>query len=522
MDLGLSRVQALLRRVGSPHTKFPVIHVAGTNGKGSTTAYLDSLLTHGVGVRSGRFNSPHLVTARDSARVLGGIPIDAQTWDLARQQTLLADTSCGASDSDAPIHATPFELLTVQTLLAYTLLPPESQPEVLIIEVGVGGRLDATNVFPDENVLASVICPIDIDHEGLLGKGLAAIAREKAGIVKKHGLCVVADQRRSALVPGKGLVARPIEVPILVSLQQACNLQRARVVPVVIPWDAVRSGAPPADTDAARLRVPVSFQLMLHGPGTSTDISDARVEGAVDVEIEGTPSRLTGSTTALQALWSIAHDTSEAGHPQAAAREALRTAIRTRLFGPDAGCAERVRDALARYVWEGRAEWKTLGARTPVLLDGSHNESSAVALRQYLEQCLDTHAATAGAPCVDVRFTWIMAFSDGKDEAAMLDALLRGWRTSGAWRCVAQRVAFVPFSTPVEGMPWVRPIPPRTLAAAFDKPQAPLPAHDVHTFVTLREALAWAAATPQAPLEIVVVCGSLYLVSDYYRASCEA
>lgn len=141
MDLGLSRVQALLRRVGSPHTKFPVIHVAGTNGKGSTTAYLDSLLTHGVGVRSGRFNSPHLVTARDSARVLGGIPIDAQTWDLARQQTLLADTSCGASDSDAPIHATPFELLTVQTLLAYTLLPPESQPEVLIIEVGVGGRL---------------------------------------------------------------------------------------------------------------------------------------------------------------------------------------------------------------------------------------------------------------------------------------------------------------------------------------------------------------------------------------------
>ena len=72
MDLGLSRVQALLRRVGSPHTKFPVIHVAGTNGKGSTTAYLDSLLTHGVGVRSGRFNSPHLVTARQE--VVGDDP----------------------------------------------------------------------------------------------------------------------------------------------------------------------------------------------------------------------------------------------------------------------------------------------------------------------------------------------------------------------------------------------------------------------------------------------------------------
>ena len=67
MDLGLGRVQALLRRVGSPHVRFPVIHVAGTNGKGSTTAYLDAFLTHAVGIRSARFNSPHLITARDSA-----------------------------------------------------------------------------------------------------------------------------------------------------------------------------------------------------------------------------------------------------------------------------------------------------------------------------------------------------------------------------------------------------------------------------------------------------------------------
>lgn len=183
MDLGLARVQALLRRVGSPHTLFPVIHVAGTNGKGSTTAYLDALLTHGAGVRAARFNSPHLVTARDSVRVSGGELIDERVWAAACARTSQADAF------DEPIRATPFELLTVQALVAFSLLPAATRPDVLLIEVGVGGRLDATNVFPAENVLASVVCPIALDHEGLLGKGLAAIAREKAGIV--HPLSLI-------------------------------------------------------------------------------------------------------------------------------------------------------------------------------------------------------------------------------------------------------------------------------------------------------------------------------------------
>ena len=172
MDLGLGRVQALLQRVGSPQFKFPVIHVSGTNGKGSTTAYLDAFLTHAVGLRSARFNTPHLVTARDSLRTNGGIPIDDKTWDIAVQKTRLADAR------DVPIGATPFELLTVQALLACTLLPIASQPDILLIEVGVGGRLDATNVFPSENVLASVICSIARDHEVLLGNRLSNIDRK--------------------------------------------------------------------------------------------------------------------------------------------------------------------------------------------------------------------------------------------------------------------------------------------------------------------------------------------------------
>ncbi|WFC93818.1 dihydrofolate synthase [Malassezia brasiliensis] len=526
MDLGLGRVQALLRRVGSPHTRFPVIHVAGTNGKGSTTAYLDSLLTHGVGLRSARFNSPHLMLPRDCARVHGGVPIDAQTWALAEQQIRSADVSGGAPGSDTPIDATPFELLTVQTLLAFTLLPPDARPEVLVIEVGVGGRLDATNVFPSENVLASVICPIDLDHEKLLGEGLAAIAHEKAGIVKPRGLCVVADQRRSYLAHGGELHAAPVERSILESLQQTCRRQNARVVPTTIPYDALRLGAPPGVADIARLRAPVAFSLSLHGVGAAADPWDAPVEGAVNVQVEATPARLTGSTTALQTLWSIAHDRSEVGHADAAARQAIRDAIRTRLFGADAACAARVQDALVRYVWEGRSEWKTLGAHTPLLLDGAHNVASAAALRLYLEACLDTYTSTAAAASsspVDVHLTWIMAFSEGKDQRGMLDALLRDWRASGAWRCMAQRVAFVPFSTPVEGMPWVHTAAPDALRATLAAAHVPgVGATQVTTWATLREALAWAVATPQPALEVVVVCGSLYLVSDYYRDSCEA
>lgn len=520
MDLGLSRVHALLRRVGSPHTKFPVIHIAGTNGKGSTSAYIDSLLTHGVGLRSGRFNSPHLIMARDSARILGGMPIDPHTWERAGQQTIQADTYSGPSDTETPIHATPFELLTVQTLLAFTLLPPESRPEVLVIEVGVGGRLDATNVFPDENVLASVICPIGLDHEWLLGKGIAAIAREKAGILKNNGLCVIADQRCAKFISGKGIKVLPAEVPLVVSLQQACNLRHSRVTSALIPWDAMITGVSPAGADAARLRAPVSFTLPLHGIGTSTDASDAKVEGHVEVEVEATHARLTGSTTALQTLWSIAHDTTEVDNPEAAERQALRDVIRTRLFNGDSACAERIRESLARYIWEGRSEWKVLGTHIPLLLDGAHNEASAVALRHYLERCLDTYATTT--PNVSVHITWIMAFSEGKDETSMLHALLCNWPTSGAWRCASQRVAFVPFSTPVEGMPWIRPIPPRTMQAAVQRPQVLLPPENVHTFSNLRTALAWAATSPSDAFHLVVVCGSLYLTSDYYRNSCEA
>lgn len=463
MDLGLGRVQALLRRVGSPQMHFPVIHVAGTNGKGSTTAYLDAFLTHAAGLRPVRFNTPHLRTARDSVRRHGGLPIDEDIWNLAVQKTRTADAS------DVPIGATPFELLTVQALLACTLLPEASRPDLLLIEVGVGGRLDATNVFPSENVLASVICPIARDHETLLGDTLTDIAREKAGIVKQHGLCVIADQ---------GIVSESFtetdSIAVLNTLQDVCNAQHARAVYTRVPWSKLH---PHSEPGCFSSRVELEQTLA----GTP--------EGHVCIPLEATLARITGASTALQTLWSIAHD-----HPTSDRWHKLRQQIRTRMWesGPSV-----LASAAAQYSWEGRCEWKQLGA-IPLLLDGAHNEASSQALRKYLDACI----ASTPELCI----TWIISFSNGKDVRGMLQALLKP--RNG----VKHRVALVPFSTPVEGMPWVKPMDPSSCVPEVRS----MGVLHVVTFPSIVDALSWASQSCSGP-HIVVVCGSLYLVSDYYK-----
>ena len=507
MDLGLGRVLALLQRLGSPHTRIPVIHVAGTNGKGSAVACLDALLTHAVGVRSARFVSPHLVCARDSVRVTGGEPVDEGTWELARKRVREADQpTAGAGADAAPIGATPFELLTAQALLAFTLLPAATRPNVLVVEVGVGGRLDATNVFPADQVLASVICPIARDHESLLGRGLAAIAREKAGIVKEHGLCVIADQSTPACIPG---APTPPDPAVLSTLQQVCDAQRAYVSHTTVPWQRMalqpESGRGPPRAQAA-------FTMPLTGAGGAQ----------VPIEVDATLARISGTATALQTLWSIAHH----GAAATAEVQALRTRIRERLFSPQGPCTSRIRAALAHARCEGRSEWHTWpSSRRPldVLLDGAHNEASAQALRAYLETCCSVRAARSAARPLKVQVRWVIAFSQGRAVRPMLDALLLpGGVQPRGWECAEQTVCFVPFSTPVEGMPWVRPVAPEELAAAARRGAKALDAAHVQVADSLTQALRSIEAGPEkcddTPLAVTVVCGSLYLVSDFYRA----
>jgi dihydrofolate synthase/folylpolyglutamate synthase len=187
IDLGLERVQQLLQRLDHPERRLPpVIHVAGTNGKGSTVAYLRAIL-EAAGYRVHAFTSPHLVRLNECyrlGRVGGGILVDDVELGAALDR-------CEAANAGEPVT-----LFEIETAIAFDLFARHPADAVLL-EVGLGGRLDATNVI--ERPAASVISSIGIDHTEFLGPSLQSIATEKAGIIKPGIPVICADQEADAL-----------------------------------------------------------------------------------------------------------------------------------------------------------------------------------------------------------------------------------------------------------------------------------------------------------------------------------
>jgi dihydrofolate synthase/folylpolyglutamate synthase len=187
IDLSLDRVQRLLVALDHPEKKLPpVIHVAGTNGKGSTIAFLRAIL-EAAGKRVHTYTSPHLVRFNERFRI-GRIG----EGKLVSDEELVATMEeCERANAGASI--TVFEITTAVGLLLFARHPAD----VLLLEVGLGGRLDATNVI--DNPLATIITRISIDHTDFLGDSLEKIAVEKAGILKRGVPAVVASQAREAL-----------------------------------------------------------------------------------------------------------------------------------------------------------------------------------------------------------------------------------------------------------------------------------------------------------------------------------
>ena len=183
IDLSLGRVERLLTKLGSPHQKLPpVVHVAGTNGKGSVTAYLKSILQAG-GRRVHVYTSPHLVRFHERIELAGP---DGKARPIAEDQLVdVLSRTQAVNDGD---DITQFEITTAAAFLAFS----EHPADVLLLEVGLGGRLDATNVIPKPAL--TVITSISLDHADKLGDTLQKIAREKAGILKRGVRCVVAQQ----------------------------------------------------------------------------------------------------------------------------------------------------------------------------------------------------------------------------------------------------------------------------------------------------------------------------------------
>lgn len=186
IDLGLTRVYDLLARLDNPHQKLPpTIHIAGTNGKGSTLSFLRAIFEEsGYLVHS--YTSPHLVFFNERI-VLANKNID----DDFLNECLL--TCKEAALQHPAIDVTFFEGFTVAAFLAFSRI----KADVLLLETGLGGRLDATNVI-DKNLL-TIITPIAFDHTDFLGKTLSKIAYEKAGIIKKNCPVIIAKQKAAAL-----------------------------------------------------------------------------------------------------------------------------------------------------------------------------------------------------------------------------------------------------------------------------------------------------------------------------------
>jgi dihydrofolate synthase/folylpolyglutamate synthase len=214
IDLSLDRMQRLLAALGHPERQLPpVIHVAGTNGKGSTVAFMRAIL-EAAGKRVHVYSSPHLVRFNERYRLAGVLVSDEELSATLEE--------CERANAGAPI--TVFEITTAVGMMLFARHPAD----VLLLEVGLGGRLDATNVI--DHPLATVITRIAVDHTDFLGDTIEKIAHEKAGILKRDAPAIIAAQARDALAMIERQAAR-LNVPLKIAGEDwTATEERGRLV----------------------------------------------------------------------------------------------------------------------------------------------------------------------------------------------------------------------------------------------------------------------------------------------------
>jgi len=194
-SFGLDRIRALLHGLGDPHTRYPCIHIAGTKGKGSTAAMTEAIL-RAAGYRTGLYTSPHLVDLRERIRVDGRmISRDdfARLINRTRQHIDRAVEDCANLPPDETRPPTYFEILTHLAFMYFA----DAKVDAAVLEVGLGGRLDATNVI--DSPVACAVTSVGHDHTDILGDTLSEIAGEKAGILKAGTPAVISPQAPEAM-----------------------------------------------------------------------------------------------------------------------------------------------------------------------------------------------------------------------------------------------------------------------------------------------------------------------------------
>ncbi len=204
IDLSLDRIVGLLAKLGDPHLRLPpVIHIAGTNGKGSTTAFLKAML-EAAGKRVHVYTSPHLVRFHERIQIPGD---DHHARPVS--ETQLVDLLSRVEKVNAGAQMTFFEITTAAAFLAFA----ETPADAVLLEVGLGGRADGTNVIDKPRL--TIITPVAMDHADKLGDTIAKIAHEKAGILKRGVPCVVSLQSADGL-DAITAVAQKINAPLTV------------------------------------------------------------------------------------------------------------------------------------------------------------------------------------------------------------------------------------------------------------------------------------------------------------------
>lgn len=391
----LSKVHRLLERLGSPHKQGRYVHVTGTNGKGSVCAFISTTLRT-AGYRTGLFTSPYLVRFEERFQV-DGKPISKEMLTEIVNTVSREETQLEAEGYDP---ATEFEIVTAVGFCYFA----KSACDYVVLEVGIGGRLDCTNVI--DTPACACIMPISFDHMKTLGNTLAEIATDKAGIIKKNGTVVVAA----------GQPQEALEV-----LEAACQTQHAALY------------------HAAQMPVEIVAESK-HG-------TDCVIDGlALRVPLVGR------------------HQVDNAAAAVAACR-ALQLSD------------DVIQKGITATVWPGRLQY--IPGEPPMLLDAGHNPAGVATLCQTLDTLF-----------AETRVRVVMGMMADKATDVCIPAMAK--RATHLYACAVD---------------WPRAMRPEELAAVAEK-DCP-----VTTCNSVCQAVQ-AARQDANPGELVVICGSVYLVGD--------
>lgn len=418
VHLGLERIQKLLADLGNPHHQVPIIHVAGTNGKGSVCAYLSAVLTE-AGYKVGRYISPHLIDWNER------ICINEQQITTADFQELLLQIK-DTIPEDTEDSPTQFEAITAAAWLYFA----QQKVDIAVIEVGLGGRLDATNVC---NPLISIITSISREHWQILGPTLADIATEKAGILKSNTPAVIGQL--------------PLEAKVVVekrSSELGCPtvwVQPAEKLPLLTQGGQGGGETAFSSQNWAEYQG-IKYPLPLLG----------------DIQLSNSAIAIASLQILRDQGWKITE--------------------------------KAIASGMAKTTWQGRLQWTTWKNRR-LLIDGAHNPAAAVALRQYVD--------TQHTP-----ITWVMGILSTKDHADIFEALLRP----------GDQLYLVPVPDHSSADP--------DALAIIAQNTCPELAH-CSTYTDLETGLKAAFFnTPETSKQLIVLCGSLYLVGHFLQQNISA